>query len=301
MNALPVVTAVDGSDHSAKALEWALDAARERAAELLVVHVRTEYIRSLPAQGDGPVIPPPGDADSPVLAEVRRLLEGRGDLPPVRTVAVDGALPSTVTELGNEAQLLVLGSRGRGGFASLLLGSVSRAAAARAACPVVVVPHAARDRSVRLPDAHPPVVLGLDPEDAAATADAAIEFAFAEAARGGTRLDVVTTYTVPMSTLTLMGPYVTGAGDDEGPRIEGELRKAQEARLRPFADRHPDVEVAPEVLSGDAAGALVAASRTARLVVVGRHRRRLTADSLLVGSAANAALLHAHCPVAVVP
>ncbi|MDI3406668.1 universal stress protein [Streptomyces cavernicola] len=298
MNALPVVTAVDGSEHSVKALEWALTAARERGAELVVTHVRTDYVTQVPLHGDLPVIPLPEPDESPVLKEVSALLDGRTDLPPVRMVSVDGNVPSAVTALGDEAQLLVVGSRGRGGFASLLLGSVSRACAARAGCPVVVVPHAARTEPVRLPDGVPPVVLGLEPEE---TGDAAVEFAFAEAARKGARLEVVTAYTVPLSTLTLVGPYVAAAGDDDRPQIEADLREAQQRRLEPFVAQRPDVEVTRVVAPADAAGQLVASSRTAGLLVVGRHRRRLSPDAFLVGSAANAVLLHAHCPVAVVP
>ncbi|MDI3385379.1 universal stress protein [Streptomyces sp. B-S-A8] len=298
MNALPVVTAVDGSEHSVKALEWALAAARERGAELVVTHVRTDFVKNVPLQGDLPVIPLPEPDETPVLTEVRRLLDGRSDLPPVRTVTLDGALPSAVTALGDEAQLLVVGSRGRGGFASLLLGSVSRACAARAGCPVVVVPHAARAEVVRLPEGVPPVVLGLEPEE---TGDAAIEFAFAEAARKGARLEVVTTYSVPLSTLTVVGPYVTGTDGDGRPEIEAELYEAQRRRLEASVSGHPDAEVTCVVAPADAAGRLVVASQTAGLLVVGRHRRRLSADSFLVGSAANAVLLHAHCPVAVVP
>ncbi|MFJ7271885.1 universal stress protein [Streptomyces sp. NPDC099050] len=65
--------------------------------------------------------------------------------------------------------------------------------------------------------------------------------------------------------------------------------------------RYPDVTVAAVVAPGDPAGRLVTVSQRAELIVVGRHRRRLRADSLLMGSVSNAVLLHALCPVAVVP
>ncbi|MEV5983194.1 universal stress protein [Streptomyces sp. NPDC052114] len=294
MNSLPVITAVDGSDHSLRALEWALAAARGRDAELLVVHVRSDYVKALPVPGT-PVVMPPAD-QVPALAAVRDLLEGRDDLPPVRFTTLDGSPASSLVELSEQAQLLVLGSRGRGGFASLLLGSVSRACAARAACPVVVVPHAARTAGAD--GGHGPVVLGLSPDE---TADAVVEFAFAQARRHDVPLQVITTYTVPLSTLTLMGGYIDGAAGDGSPSVEEDLRKAQDERLRPFVERHADVAVEQVVTAADAAGRLVVASQSAGLLVVGRHRRRLNADSFLVGSAANAVLLHAHCPVAVVP
>ncbi|ATL25141.1 universal stress protein [Streptomyces formicae] len=296
MNSLPVITAVDGSDHSLKALEWALDAARRRSAELLVVHIRADYVKALPLPGALPAMPPVDEV--PVLASVREAIEGRADLPPVRYSAVDGSPAPALIELADEAQLLVLGSRGRGGFASLLLGSVSRACAARAACPVVVVPHAARTESVEAAGTFGRVALGLAPEE---TSDATVEFAFEEAGRRGAGLQVITTYPVPFSTLALMGGYLDAAGTPESPREEKALSEAQDERLGAFIERYPDVAVEKVVTAADAAGRLVVASQTADLLVVGRHRRRVNADSFLVGSAANAVLLHAQCPVAVVP
>ncbi|MFJ2740649.1 universal stress protein [Streptomyces sp. NPDC087440] len=296
METLPVITAVDGSDHSLKALEWALAAARARGAELLVVHVRTDHTKAFPMLGSVPLLPPAeAEAEVPVFAGVRELLAGRENLPPVRYETVDGSPAAALVELSTRAQLLVLGSRGRGGFTSLLLGSVSRAGTARAACPVVVVPPTAQGEGLG------PVVLGLAPDE---TSDVVLEFAFEEARRRGAPLRIVTTYPVPLSTLALAGGY--GNGTDavhasEGPSIEADLGRAQEHRLRPFVARYPQVTVERVIAASDAAGRLVTASRNAGLLVVGRHRRRLSADSLLLGSAANAVLLHAHCPVAVVP
>ncbi|MEU5778289.1 universal stress protein [Streptomyces venezuelae] len=296
MNSLPVITAVDGSDHSLKALEWALDAARRRGAELLVVHIRADYVKALPVPGVPPVMPSVDEV--PVLASVQEALESRADMPSVRYSTLDGSPASTLIELADDAQLLVLGSRGRGGFASLLLGSVSRACTARAACPVVVVPHAARTEAVEAAGAFGRVALGLAPEE---TSDATVEFAFEEAERREAGLQVVTTYPVPFSSLTLMGGYMDATGAAESPRTEKTLAEAQDARLGAFTERYPDVPVEKVVTAADAAGRLVIASQTADLLVVGRHRRRVNADSFLVGSAANAVLLHAQCPVAVVP
>ena len=71
--------------------------------------------------------------------------------------------------------------------------------------------------------------------------------------------------------------------------------------MAPFRKAHPDVDVDLYVAPGDAAGHLVENSREAGLVVVGRHRRRLTRPAPMLGTVTMAVLLHAASPVAVVP
>lgn len=142
MSAVPVIAAVDGSEDSLRALDWALEAARRRVAPLRVVHVR-QYAAW--GQADILVAGSPDDSGDPVLDEVRERLAGLPDLPTVEYVAVEGVPGAVLPELGADAQLLVLGSRGRGGFASLLLGSNSVAAARDTTCPVVVVPRPGRE------------------------------------------------------------------------------------------------------------------------------------------------------------
>lgn len=295
MSGLPVIAAVDGSGHSLRALDWALAAASQRSAECLVVHVWMwpPNVHSLPE----PIPDAPPAGQDPVLDWVRDQLAERAGLPEVRYTTTSGAPAAALPELDRQAQLLVLGSRGRGGFASLLLGSNSRAAAARAGCPVVVVPHKERGGET---EAEPSgrVVLGLEPAE---TATEVVEFALAEAQRDGSTLQVVTTHAVPFSTLALLGNY-PDASDNEGPEIAKIAAGAQRDRLRPFLeDRYKDVNVDYVVAPGDAAGRLVAASESADLVVVGRHRRRLRPAAFSMGSVTNAVLLHARCPIAVVP
>ncbi|MFF3209673.1 universal stress protein [Streptomyces sp. NPDC002886] len=311
--ARPVLAAVDGSEHSLRTLDWALDTARTRGAELYVAHVRPDAPR-IHAHGEA-LVPPPGGEGDPVLDAVRERLAGRDDLPPVTCVSRDGTPSATLIELAAGAQLLVMGSRGLGGFASLLLGSNSRVCAAQSPCPVVVVPHTARlvtqeaagQAPGRDPGGERRIVLGLAPDE---TSEDVVDFAFAEARRRGAVLQVVSTHLVPLSSLTLVGSLVAERGGGHPPGAAGaeatetarELAENQRARLQPYLTRHyPDVTVEAVVAPGDPAGRLVTASQRAELIVVGRHRRRLRANSLLMGSVSNAVLLHALCPVAVVP
>lgn len=159
MSDLPVIAAVDGSDDSLRALDWALDAARRHEAALRVVHVR-QYAAW--AQPDVLVAGAPDPAEDPVLDQVRTYLEGRADRSRVEYLGMEGAPGALLPELGSTGRLLVLGSRGRGGFASLLLGSNGMAAARDAECPVVVVPRPGREVEGGTPtQPGPRVVVGL--------------------------------------------------------------------------------------------------------------------------------------------
>lgn len=133
-----VVVGIDGSDTSQRALGWALDEGRLRQASVEVVHAWTP-----------PLLSTPSLVDSHGLFEepARRLVEAalqRADvsgLPvPVRTTIRTGSGGSVLVEAAKHADLVVVGSRGLGGFNDLLLGSVSYQVTHHASCPVVVIP-----------------------------------------------------------------------------------------------------------------------------------------------------------------
>ena len=291
---LPVVAAVDGSEDSLRALEWALAEAVRRGARVRIAHVR-QYA---PWTQPGVLVSgPPEPAGDPVVDEVRASLAGRGDLPPVEYVTLEGAPAAVLPELGSEAQLLVLGSRGRGGFASLLLGSNGVATARDAPCPVVVVPRPGRD--VHGDEEMPPgprVVVGVDADDPDGTV---LAFAFAQAERGGARLQVIAAFPWPVLAWTTFGDFTPTTADQDA--AEHQTLTLVNAAVAPFREAHPDVRVDLYVAPGDAAGHLVENSREAGLVVVGRHRRRFTRPAPMLGSVTQAVLLHAASPVAVVP
>ncbi|MEU9581791.1 universal stress protein [Streptomyces chilikensis] len=289
---LPVIAAVDGSEDSLRSLDWAVRTALMRGAPLRVVHVR-QYPAWTP-----PEFVAVDTADDPVLDQVRaRIDAGGGVRPDVEYLSRVGAPGTVLAEVSTGGSLLVLGSRGRGGFASLLLGSTGIAAARDAHCPVVVVPRTDR----RVPDdladasAGPRVVVGLGVDHAG---DAPVEFAFAEAGLRRVRVQAVAAYPWPPQVWAVPGEFALPVIEEAG--VAAETRALAEERLAPFRERHPRVLVDIAVEGGDAAGRLVAHSRDAELVVVGRHQRRLLVPTRMVGSVTQAVLLHAAAPVAVV-
>ncbi|MFD8014620.1 universal stress protein [Streptomyces sp. NPDC058955] len=298
----PVVAAVDGSEHSLRALSWALGAAETMGAPVVVVHVRSEALQlgaaRIASLGTEP------ELKDTVLEAVRTVVEERGHTMPVRYDSLDGSVTDVLPAAARGARLLVTGSRGHGGFASLLLGSTGRALAARSPCPLVVVPHEARTASLDSGPEAGRILLGLHPEE---TPDEVVAFAFETAGLRGVPLEAMTALPLPPNPSTLvaapspafqMPPPLPLADDTED--LLAEARRVQRTRLRPFAERWPGVELVRTVAPGDAAGLLVDASADAALLVVGRHHRHRIAE-LLVGSVAHAVLHHAACPVAVVP
>lgn len=137
-----IVVGVDGSDTARSALRWALDEARVRQAEVDVVH--TWHVPYTGAYPYATSILDPGEFEG----EARRLLDETVEgadvtgVPSVQRILAPGQAAHNLVAAAKGADLLVVGSRGRGGFAGLLLGSVSQQVVHHAPCPVVVVPPA---------------------------------------------------------------------------------------------------------------------------------------------------------------
>jgi nucleotide-binding universal stress UspA family protein len=195
----------------------------------------------------------------------------------VRPLLVFGQATAVLCERSHDADAIVVGCRGRGGIAGMLLGSVSWQVAAQAGCPVVVV--RGRWRSVG-DHVRGPVVVGVD---GSAAADAALGFGFAEARlRGVPLLAVCALADSPAS----RGGYL---------RLQAEFEPA----IARHEKKHPEVPVLRQVAQGGARDALLAAAHDAQLLVVGSRGRGGVAGMLL-GSVSQAVLHHALCPVAVV-
>ena len=173
--------------------------------------------------------------------------------------------------------MLVVGARGAGGFAQLLLGSVSRYAAMHAACPVIVV----REETSAV---HREVVVGVrDPQDATA----ALAFAFDEAALRGATLVVVHSWN------SLPAPIWRQA---DAERLAAEADRSLAEALEPWREKYPGVPVRHDVVHGHPARVLAAYAGRADLVVIGRH-----SGGHAIGGIQHAVLGHAHGPVAIVP
>ncbi|MFI1536723.1 universal stress protein [Streptomyces anandii] len=285
----PVVVGVDGSPSSMAAVGTAAREAALRKTTLRLVHA-FGWPSVRPLLGGPPW--------TPAAAGVRELVDGtlteaeqraREVSPPLdiaREVTVGE--PVMVLEIESRtASLVVVGSRGLGGFGSLLLGSTAVHLAAHGHCPVLVV------RGT--PDPVAPVLLAVDGSPAG---ESAVEFAFAEASMRGAGL------------LALHVWNTWGEGASAGPDdpldvvVDVERLREQEQRLlddtlSPWRRRCPEVAVERRLTRSRIRPALIEASRDAQLVVAGA-RGRGGFTGLLLGSVSQALLHHAHCPVAVV-
>ena len=136
-----IVVGVDGSPGSRKALTWAAEEAADHRAELVVVNVWEHTL--LPPAGSVTVseryVPDPSQATAEELVGVIKEELGEEPRVVVQPRVKQGSPAKVLIEESGDADLLVVGTRGHGGFAGLVLGSVSQHVAAYAQCPVAVV------------------------------------------------------------------------------------------------------------------------------------------------------------------
>jgi nucleotide-binding universal stress UspA family protein len=283
-----VVVGYDVTPHSELALDWAAHHAATQHRPLLIVHA---------------IAPPHArDALGVGMYELRKEMRvvGRryldGALARVRAVEPGievkehlafGSPHEVLLESLGGAHLLVVGSRGRGTLASLLLGSVSVSVAASAPCAVAVVRVAeARGDS---PTFSGRVAVGVD---GSAASLAALDLAFALASTRGSGVGVVHSW----------GPVavrrdLTRSEQRRATVEEHELQVAES--LAGLAETYPDVDVTTHQAEEDPRRALEDASRYADLLVVGSRGRGAT-KSIVLGSVSRHVVEHAHCPVLVV-
>lgn len=283
----PVVVGVDGSGSAYRAVEWAAAEAARRGAELRLVRAFSWTTSERPIKDDR-VTQYRDELLKIARGQVARAARIAADARPEVETTSQVAIGAPIEVLGSEArraQLLVLGDRGLGGLAGLLLGSVAVGLAAHGACPVVIV----RGERGGAGNAETPVVVGIDDSS---ISEAALAFAFDAAVARGVGLVVVHAWS-PTAIDDALAPVM----DWDAATAEEDALLAE--RLTGWKQKHPEVAVRRTVVRDGAVRALVAASREAQLVVVG-SRGRGNATGLLLGSVSHGVLHASHCPVAIV-
>ncbi|MFI2184452.1 universal stress protein [Streptomyces sioyaensis] len=285
----PLVVGVDGSDAGFLALDWAVDEAALHELPLRVVYA-SRWERYEDAALGLSLNRPAGEvlADNIVGAAVERADLRNADVNVSTQVRGDDPA-SVLLRASDHASAVIVGSRGRGAFTGLLLGSVGLAVAGRARCPVIVV----RGDKAGLAGTHERVLLGVGDS---AKGSEAVRFAFREAAARGCTLDAVRAWRCPAHETT---DHPLLAGDPERYHEDRASAVLDEA-LEETAGECPTVRVRRATVEGPAHKVLTRRSAAADLLVLGAQRR----DSQLglqLGRVAHTALHHAECPVAVVP
>ncbi|MFD9241088.1 universal stress protein [Streptomyces sp. NPDC059556] len=281
-----VTVGLDGSAESLVAARWAATQAMLREVPLRLLHVE-----EWPSMPDVPMayartLAHDEQTERLMREETDRARKNHPDLE-VITEQAHGRAAEELTAAANEADLTVLGSRGLGGVRGFLVGSVSLAVVGAARQPVVLV--RAKDDRAGPGDG---IVVGVD---ICHPCEALLAFSFSEAARMGTPLRFLHSWTLPASYgyAALMDP---GIGEELGSNLLGGL----DDLLEPWRKRYAGVEVEAEPVVGSPAYQLVEASQTAQLLIVGRRSRNVPLGPHL-GHVAHAVIHHSPAPVAVVP
>ena len=294
-----ILVGVDGSTASLHALDWAAAEARTRG-----LRIRAVVAYSLPSFTTTSLDGGYAALDDETIragaqAVLDEALQHLGDAGvPVEGKVVTGDAAAVLVEESRSVRLAVVGTRGRGGFADRLLGTVSSALPAHAWCPTVVVP-------LRGPDGHPlpegevpplrpvaRIVVGVDGSPAA---ERALRAAIREAEAWGSELYAVAG--VPIASIAGTLAWLPSAVDHE--QVLRDMREGLDVVVdRALAD-HPGVTVHRHALDGTGAELLTEFSDATDLVVVGSRGRGGFAG-LLLGSTSQAVLHHARCPVMVV-
>lgn len=303
-----IVVGVDGSDQSICALVWAAREAERRRSPLHVVTAYTVPVFAASSMDagyatvDDSVIREGAQA---VLDQSLGRIAGQYNIEVVPRVE-SGDAAGVLLELSEEAELMVVGSRGRGGFVGRLLGSVSAALPAHSKCPTVVVPlfcaprlgeagvTAPKPKGESCPgpaDIEKVIVVGVDGSEQARMAS----LVAAEQAE---------TRNLPLRVVCSLPPFTGSLAWMPTPvdrdALHAEIMVQLNAGKAWLQSHFPNVPISVELLDGPPVEIMIEASRTAELVVLGTRGRGGFAGMLL-GSTSQGVLHHAKGPVLVVP
>ena len=271
-----VLVGYDGSPDSERALRWAAREARWRGSVLTVCHACAPG-QAEAAAGDGRAsdhLQPAGDQN---LAEALRFAQGLMGPGQARPLLAVGPAAHVLCEHSADADMVVVGQRGRGGLPGSLLGSTGQQVCAHARGRVVVVRGHWHPAAGYVPG---PVVVGAD---GSAGSRAAITFAAEEAVLAA----------VPLLAVCALADSPGSLGG------AGRMQEAFDRDVARWEKEYPELTILRQVTFGPPRAALLEATSGAQLLVVG-SRGWGGLKGMLLGSVSQAMLHHARCPVGVV-
>ena len=282
-----ILVAVDGSAESDAAVRWAAREAAMHDAPVTLMHVVAPLVANWAVRSlEASFTEWQEENAQHVIEQAQKTLQAavaNSEIPAVQTEVQHASVVTALTDASEKAQMIVVGSRGRGAIGRAVLGSVSSSVLHHAHCPVAVT-HA---EEAQAPDHTSPVLLGIDGSPAS---EAATALAFDEASRR--RVDLVALHAwSDIGVYPVAGMYWQQY-EDEGHEVLAE-------RLAGWQEQHPDVQVQRRIVCDQPAHWLIDESQHAQLVVVGSHGRGGFAGMLL-GSVSTAVAEGAKAPVIVV-
>jgi len=276
-----ILVGIDGSSQATNAVLWAADEAARHGAVLRIITAHAPWydLQSAPTQLK--------DAEerecrANLQAAEQAALHRQPDLA-VRTELRSGEAAEVLGEQSGDARAVITGTRGRGGFPGLMLGSTTLALMGHARAPVIIVPGAP-------PPAGRGVVVGVDGSEASRLA---LGYAFEQARLRRVALTALWVIREPSW-------YGAPGADSQWLATAAETTEEQlVAELTPWRREFADVDVTETVVWGNPVAMLRQAGEDSGLLVVG-NRGRSIARSMLLGSVSHGVLHHAPCPVAIV-
>ncbi|MDC4232195.1 universal stress protein [Actinomyces sp. B33] len=286
-----ILVGVDGSTESLAAVSWAAGRAARTGARIHVLCTYALASYSAAALDGGYAILD----DEALRRGAQQVVDeavdhARAHGGSIVSGSIEPGDPAGVlVEMSREVDLVVVGSRGGGGFADRLLGTVSSALPAHAKCPVVIVPKHTSGKKFMPVER---IVVGVDGSDVPSSA---LRRAIDEAQTWDARLTAVSA--IPIQTGATMVAWMPTGADHAG--LLRDVRKGMGAAIdEALAGRR--IDVARHALDGTPSSLLVEFSTAVDLVVVGTRGRGGLAGVLL-GSTSQTVISHSTCPVMVVP
>jgi len=280
----PVVVAVDGSERNRSAVAWASAEAAAAGCKIVLITAVEDHLVPTPHFSIRSQKQQVRDMLAEVKVDVRHVVSEQN----VDTEVVAGSPVEVLLDRSADARMVVVGKRGLGGFARLIVGSTSIAIAGRAKVPVAIVPDAWKQEDHKTS----PVVLGIDPYH---PEDNPIHLAFDRARRLGVRLVAVHGWE-PSAAYSWDPAAMAGAIIQMEQEAHAEFDKV----LGVWRERFGDVEVVAVHSHSHPAMAVLDAAEQAQFVVLGRHTD-VKLGGFAFGSVTRAVLHYSKCPVMVVP